>query len=123
MYWNLLHDAANEAPEFPPVNVWTGPDDYVLTARIPGLNAADLDVTVTGDTLTIKGSRQPKTLSGSEGYHRQERGYGRFVRSFRLASHVDASRVEASYLNGVLKVTLPRSEASKPRKITLKSAN
>ena len=122
---NRMFDGASsgEQSEFPPVNVWTGADDYVLTAQIPGLSSEDIDVSVTGDTLTIKASRKPEPLGPAETYHRQERGYGQFVRSFKLPSHVDGGRVDARYAKGILKVTLPRAESHKPRKITLKPSN
>jgi HSP20 family protein len=121
---NKVFDGASspDLAEFPPVNVWTGPDDYVLTAQMPGLDKNDLDLTVTGDTLTIKGARSPEKLGDGEVYHRRERGWGQFVRSFKLPSNVDGNRVDARYSRGVLRVTLPRAEAYKPRKISLRPA-
>ena len=112
-----------EPREFPPVNVHVGADAYIVQAALPGLKADSLDLTVTGDTVTIKGSREPDKLDDYEGYHRQERGFGQFVRSVKLPSHVDAAGVEARYAKGLLKVMLPRAAETKPRKIPLRSGN
>lgn len=112
-----------EPREFPPVNVYVGADEYVVQAALPGMKADSLDLAVTGETLTIKGAREPDTLGAEERYHRQERGYGQFVRSVKLPSHVDVNGVEARYAKGLLRVTLPRAAETKPRKIPLRSGN
>lgn len=122
---NRAFENANtgEPREFPPMNVYAGTDSYVVQSALPGLKAESLDLTVTGDTLTIKGAREADQLGEKETYHRQERGFGPFVRSIKLPSHVDANKVEAKYAKGILRVTLPRAEETKPRKITLRSGN
>ena len=114
--------ALNSAAEFPAVNVWSGPDSYILTAEIPGVAADKLEVTLLADTVTIRGSREPRALQEGDGYHRAERGHGKFVRSIKLPKLVNPDKVEARYAKGVLNLKLPRADAEMPRKITLKSS-
>jgi HSP20 family protein len=109
------------APSFPAMNVWTNQEGAVITAELPGLNADDIDISVVGDTLTLSGVRQAEELEGAR-YHRRERGYGKFTRTFQLPFPVEADKVQASFDKGVLYVSLPRAEADKPRKITVKAA-
>jgi HSP20 family protein len=107
--------------EFPLVNAWLGEGDIIVTAELPGVDPGKVDISVVGDTLTISGSRETEPLREGESYHRQERGHGRFTRSLQLPFHVDAGKVEAKYDRGILQMTLPRAEADKPRKISVKS--
>jgi HSP20 family protein len=112
---------------YPALNIWTSPDSAHVTAELPGVKAEDIDISVVGETLTLTGSRQPDEYQeGSQQdvrYHRQERGYGKFSRAIQLPFQVDAAKVEASFEKGVLHVSLPRAEADKPRKITVKAAS
>jgi HSP20 family protein len=103
------------------VNAWLGEGDIIVTAELPGVDPGKVDISVVGDTLTISGLRETLQLKEGESYHRQERGHGRFTRSLQLPFHVDAGKVEATYDRGILQMTLPRSEADKPRKISVKS--
>ena len=111
------------AQAFPPVNVYSGEDRLVVTAEVPGLSADDIDITVEGDALTIKGSRPAEELQENEKYHRRERGRGEFSRTLRLPFKVDASKTDAEYDQGVLTVVLHKPEESKPKKITVKRAS
>jgi HSP20 family protein len=106
--------------EVPPVNVWVGESDTVVTAELPGVDPGGVDISVVGDALTISGFREAETLEEGESYHRQERNHGRFFRSLQLPFHVEAGKVEAKYDRGILRITLPRAEADKPRKISVK---
>jgi HSP20 family protein len=110
------------APAFPAMNVWTSKDGAVLTAELPGVKPDDIDISVVGDTLTLSGTRQAEERSEGTTYHRRERGFGKFTRSFQLPFHVDAGKVEAHFESGVLHVSLPYAEEDKPKKITVKSA-
>lgn len=107
------------AGEFPSMNIWTSDDDVTVTAEVPGLKAEDLDISVLGDTLTVRGSRREMELKEGERYHRRERGYGDFVRTIQMPYRVDSDKAEARYERGVLTITLPRSEEDRPRKIQL----
>mgnify|MGYP001581998692 CR=1 FL=1 len=108
------------AREVPPVNAWIGEADAVVTAELPGMDLNKMEISVVGDTLTISGAREVEALKEGESYHRQERQCGNFSRSLQLPFHVDADKVKAVYEKGVLNITLPRSEAEMPRKISIK---
>lgn len=110
------------APSFPAMNVWTNQEGAVITAELPGVNPEDIDISVVGETLTLTGSRQPEELKEGEKYHRRERGYGKFTRTFQLPFPVEATKVEAIFEKGVLHISLPRAEADKPKKISVKTA-
>ncbi|NPV87103.1 MAG: Hsp20/alpha crystallin family protein [Anaerolineae bacterium] len=110
------------APCFPAVNVWANEEGQVVTAELPGVKMDDLDISVVNDTLTISGKRETAEPAGNGKYHRQERECGSFSRTISLPYPVDADKVEAVMEEGVLRITLPRAEADKPRKITVKSA-
>lgn len=120
---NRLFSGASEvyAHDFPAVNVWRSEGGAIVTAELPGIDAAKLDISVVGDSLTVSGNRELETLREGESYHRQERTYGRFSRTLQLPFQVDAAKVEAKYDKGVLQITLPRVEAEKPKKIAIKS--
>ena len=105
-----------QARVFPALNVWEQADELFVEAELPGLKADDLDISVEGDVLTIKGQRGEATVQGAT-FHRRERGVGAFSRVLRLPVPVDANRVQASFRDGVLLVTLPKAEEAKPRKI------
>jgi HSP20 family protein len=109
---------AGGAAWVPAVDVYEAPNqDLVLKADLPDLKREDIKVTFENDVLTIEGERVLPTTVAREAYQRLERGYGSFRRSFTLPSTVDAGRVSAAYTDGVLTVTLPRREESRPRQI------
>jgi len=107
--------------EFPPVNVWIKGDDALVTTEVSGLDPGTLDVSVVEKTLTIRGSRKPEELGEGESYHRRERWHGDFSRTVALPFRVEQGKVEASYSQGVLSVSLPRAESEKPMKVRIKS--
>lgn len=102
----------------PPVDIYqNGEHELVLKAELPDMTREDIDVTVDKGTLTIKGEKKLSGEVKEEQFHRVERRYGTFSRSFSLPSTVDPSRVAAEYKNGVLTVKLPMREEAKPRQI------
>jgi len=103
--------------DFPPVNLHETPDDYVVTAEVPGVKAEDIDITVVGDSLTIKGKREADVDRDKVSCHRQERDFGSFARTLALPAAIAGDKVEATYVNGVLQVKLPKAEEAKPRVI------
>jgi len=107
--------------EFPPVEVWRGEPGLRLFARLPGFEPDDIEVSVVGDVLTLKGTRPEDGEREGETWHRRERRSGRFVRSFQLPFSIEADEVRASFQNGVLVVELPRSAAEKPRRIAIEA--
>jgi HSP20 family protein len=101
---------------FPAINVWEEGDNFYVEAEVPGLKSENLEITVIGDELTLKGERTVDERAEPT-YHRRERGTGSFSRSVKLPSEVNPERVEAALNEGVLLLTLPKAEAAKPRKI------
>lgn len=102
----------------PPVDIYqSGEHELVLKAELPDMTREDIDVTVDNGTLTIKGDKKLSSEVKEEQFHRIERRYGSFSRSFSLPPTVDPSRVAAEYRNGVLTVKLPMREEAKPRQI------
>ncbi len=95
-------------------------DAVVVRAEMPGMGAEDIDLSVHGDTLTISGEKNERKEDEKDNVYHTERRYGRFQRSVTLPMTVDAGRIEATFKNGVLVVTLPKSEQAKPRKIEVK---
>ena len=94
----------------------------VLAAELPGVAPADLDIQVLRDQLTLSGERKPDETSDAVVCHRSERGSGRFARTVRLPYQVEQGKVSAKYEKGVLTITLPRSEATKPKTIQIEAA-
>ena len=106
---------------FPPMNVYETVDDHVVTAEVPGVKVEDIEISVRGDTLTVKGKREPETDHSKVNCHRLERESGSFARTLTLPGNTDPDAVEATYVNGVLQVKLPKAEDSRPRVISVKS--
>jgi HSP20 family protein len=92
----------------------------VVKAEMPGVDPKDIEVTLMGDLLTLKGDREKATEEKEERYHRMERTYGAFLRSVRLPMAVDGSTVTATFKNGLLVVTLPKTPAAKGTFIPVK---
>lgn len=111
------------ARQFPPINLVDAGNHYVLTAPVPGIAPEELDLSITGDTLTIRGERKRPDGVSDESYRRQERFFGRWSRSITVPDQVDGSQVSASYAQGVLTVSLPKAESARPRQITVASAS
>ncbi len=102
----------------PPVDIYqNGEHELVLRAELPDMTREDIDVTVDNGTLTIKGEKKLPPELKEEQFHRIERRYGTFSRSFSLPPTVDPGRVGAEYKNGVLTVKLPMREEARPRQI------
>jgi len=104
----------------PPVDIFeTDAKDLVVKVDVPDLKREDIKVTFENNVLTIEGERRLQQEARDEQYHRVERGYGAFRRSFTLPASVDATTVTAGYTDGVLTVTLPRREETRPRQIAV----
>lgn len=107
----------------PAINILEREEAMVITADLPGLKAEDVEVTVEEGTLTIRGERKLDELSEGETYHRVERLYGVFERSFTLPSSIDVERIDARFANGEMILNLPKREESKPRSVKIKVEN
>jgi len=103
------------------VDMYETKDDVVVKATVPGVKAEDIDISITGDTLTIKGEFKEEEKVEKENYIRRERRQGSFSRSLNLPTSVNADKANAEFDNGVLKLTLPKSEEVKPKTIEVKA--
>jgi HSP20 family protein len=101
----------------PPVDIFETDNEVVVRAECPGMEQKDLDIRIDNNALTIKGERRMDQRVKEENYHRIESMYGTFVRSFTLPINVDPDNVKAEYRNGILTITLPKKEQSKPKQI------
>lgn len=95
-------------------------DNFVVKAEVPGIDAKDIDISLTGDVLTIRGEKKQESEEKEEDYHVVERSYGSFSRSIRLPAEVESGKIKASYKNGILKVSLPKSEKVKAKEVRIK---
>jgi HSP20 family protein len=105
---------------WPSVDMSETKDNYVVKAELPGLESKDVDVSISGDVLTIKGEKKKEEEEKDEHHHYVERYYGSFQRSFRLPSNVKSDKIDATFDKGILKVTLPKVEEAKKKKIEVK---
>jgi HSP20 family protein len=105
---------------YPAMNVWTNEDGAIVTAELPGVEADSINISVTGDTLTLSGNREAEEVQEGATCHRRERKVGSFTRAFQLPFQVESNAVEALFKNGVLRISLPRAESDKPKKIAVK---
>ncbi len=115
----LLSEPRAGRPWSPAVDIFETEDDLVLKADVPEVELKDIDVRVENQTLTLSGERKFENEDSNKGYHRIERSYGQFTRSFSLPSTVDTEKVGAEYHNGVLTVKLPKKAAAKPRQVKI----
>ncbi len=107
---------------FPLMNLTEDNDNYYVRAELPGIKTDDLDISVTGDSLTISGERKILNEDESAKYHRREREGGKFSRVLSLPGQIDTEKVEAHSADGVLTIVLPKSKAAKPKQITVKAS-
>lgn len=103
----------------PAVDIKETADSFIVTAELPGMSKEDIHVEVENQTLTIKGERRFEKKDEGENYHFVERSYGSFFRSFSLPKNVSADGISAEYKDGVLHITLPKSEEVKARQVSI----
>ena len=103
----------------PSVDIYENKDQIVVEAELPGMNREDFELTVENNVITLRGERRFEKKDDSDNYHRVERSYGSFTRSFTLPQTVSAEGATAEYSNGVLRVTLPKREETKSRRIAV----
>ena len=120
--WREWFFSGLERPRgLPALNVYQNDSEVIVTAELPGLNPAELDIQVQGNHLSLKG--EFKAEAAAEGqWHRRERYAGQIYRSVQLPYAVESAKAQASYAKGVLEIRLPRAEADKPRTIKLVNA-
>jgi HSP20 family protein len=118
-FTRLLTEPQANRPWAPSVDIFETENELVLKADLPDVELKDIDVRVENQTLTVSGERKFEKNDSGKGYHRLERSYGRFTRSFAVPSAFDTENISADYKNGVLSVSLPKKEAAKPRQIKI----
>lgn len=120
-FTRILSEPNNNRPWAPAVDIYETENELVFKADVPDVELKDIDVRVENQTLTIAGERKFEAPNGGDnkGYHRIERNYGKFVRSFALPAAFDTEKIAAAYKNGVLAVTLPKKEAAKLRQVKI----
>jgi HSP20 family protein len=104
----------------PTMDITETKSDLIVKAELPGIDPKEIDISLTGDTLTIKGEKQQEKEEKEENYYRIERSYGIFSRTIKLPVTVQNDKIKASYQHGVLKITLPKSEEAKQKQIKIK---
>ena len=113
----LLAEPQSSRPWAPAVDILETENELLLKADLPGVEMKNIDIQVENSTLTLKGQREFQNEAKQGGYHRIERSYGRFMRSFAVPNSVDTEKVSADYKDGVLTVALPKKEAAKARQV------
>ena len=113
----MMSEPRTSRPWSPPVDIMESENELTVKADLPDVRLSDIDVRVENQTLSIKGERRFEENSTGKGYHRIERSYGSFMRSFAVPNSVDTEKVSADYKDGVLTVSLPKKEAAKARQV------
>jgi HSP20 family protein len=103
----------------PSVDIYETDDAYMLKAELPGFTKDDVQIELHNNRLTLRGERKEETEAKEEQYHRRERAYGHFERSFVLPTMTDADKVTANFKHGILELRLPKSEAARPKRIAI----
>lgn len=114
---SLPERLSREAQWCPSLDVSEDKENIVLKADLPGVKQSDIDISVTGNLITIKGERKSEEETKEKKMHRVERFYGTFMRSLSLPDYADTSKISAEYKEGVLEVVIPKTEKAKPRQI------
>jgi len=119
-FTRMVTEPQTNRPWSPAVDIYETENELVLKADVPDVESKDIDVRVENQTLTVSGQRKFQSQdSNGKGYHRIERSYGTFVRSFAVPNSFDTEKINAEFKNGVLTVTLPKKEAAKPRQVKI----
>ncbi len=103
----------------PAVDIYEDENQLVLTAEVPGIDEKDIEIKLEDNTLSIQGERKMEKETKEENYHRIERAYGSFYRSFTLPNYIDQDKIQAEHENGILKITMPKKPELKPRKVKI----
>ena len=103
----------------PPVDIFEAGDSIILKLEIPEVDKNTIDIKIHENELTIKGERHPEAGIDPESFHRMERGYGTFARSFTLTKTIDSAKIKAAVKDGILRVELPKKEEVKPKQIKI----
>jgi HSP20 family protein len=119
MFWWRL--PVEDMTMSPAIEVIDKKDKLMVRAEVPGVKPEDIDISVSDSTLTIKGEKKSESEVKEDDYYRREMSYGRFSRSVALPTKVQADKVDASYDDGILEITLSKAHEAKPKKVAVKS--
>jgi len=117
----LFNEPQTNRPWTPAVDIYETESELVVKADLPDVDLKDIDVRVENQTLTIAGQRKFEKQDNAAGYHRIERSYGNFTRSFAVPNSFDTEKIAASFTNGVLRVSLAKKDAAKPRQVKIET--
>ncbi len=106
---------------YPRINLSEDQENYYLEALLPGVSESEIELSVTGNTLTLSGERSEEKADDGRTWHRRERGSGKFLRTIELPSDINGNKVSAEYKQGALTVVLAKAESAKPKKISIAS--
>lgn len=106
---------------FPALNVSEDENNIYVRAELPGVDPKDLDISIEGDALTLRGERRSSEPGGKVSYHRREREVGKFRRVLTFPAKIDSDKADACFKSGVLTLTLPKAEEAKPRQVAIKT--
>jgi HSP20 family protein len=115
--WGTGEGETRTMRNMPPADIVEDKDHFRVTLEVPGLKKEEIKVTLQDHSLIISGEKKRETEEKDKTYHRVERSYGTFVRTFELPSEVDANKINAEFKDGILIITIPKSEESKPKEI------
>lgn len=120
LFTNFWNDEPSTMNWSPSVDIAEGKDEFTVKVELPGIDKKDVKVTVQDNVLIIQGEKKQESETTEKNYHRIERSFGSFARSFRLPSLVKAEKIEAQYKDGILTIVLPKSEEAKAKEIEVK---
>ena len=118
--WSVPSLFGEDKTWMPAFDITENEKEYIVTAELPGIDPKEIDVTLTDGILSVKGEKKEEKEDKEKDYHRVERRYGSFHRSFRIPGEVKSDKVDANFKDGVLRLTLPKAEEAKPKKIEVK---
>ncbi|KPK78757.1 MAG: molecular chaperone [candidate division Zixibacteria bacterium SM23_73] len=107
----------------PSIDIYETEHALILSAEVPGIEENDIEIKIEDNTLTLHGERKFNKETKEENYHRIERAYGSFHRSFTLPNYIDQDKIKAEHENGILKITMPKKKELKPRKVNVLKAS
>ena len=117
-----LHALRAHRP-FPAINLYDAGDRFIVLVELPGVTPEDFELTLTGETLTLRGDRKRPEGVGDESYRRQERCFGKWARGLTMPQAIDGSGVVADFAQGILTITLPKARELEPRQITVTTSS
>lgn len=112
-------DAENICDCYPMVDIKETKDEFIVNAELPGVSKQDIKINFTDDSLVIEGEKKEEEKDEKNTYHRVERSYGKFYRSFSFPGKVASDKIKAAYKDGILSVSLPKKEEMKPKEISI----